>query len=125
MQVRSSHLIMRLEDTIEVLDAIGTLRQRLRVMMTKMPLNGLEVAQMMGIHRRTLSRWLRSEGISLRTVVNEARFGAEKQLLIDTNMCLAGISAALEFSEPAAFTRAFRRWSGTTPSAWRKKHFRR
>lgn len=116
---------MRLEDTIEVLDAIGTLRQRLRVMMTKMPLNGLEVAQMMGIHRRTLSRWLRSEGISLRTVVNEARFGAAKQLLIDTDMCLAGISAALEFSDPAAFTRAFRRWSGTTPSAWRKKHFRR
>src|SRR4051794_39728771 len=113
------------EDPVDVPDVTGTLRQRLRVMMTAMPLNGVEVAQMMGIHRRTLSRWLRSEGISLRMIANEARFGAAKQLLVDTDMSLAEISAALEFSEPAAFTRAFRRWSGTTPSAWRKKHRRR
>ncbi|WP_238179919.1 helix-turn-helix domain-containing protein, partial [Methylobacterium oxalidis] len=33
---------------------------------------------------------------------------------------LAQISAILHFSEPAAFTHAFRRWSGTTPSAWRQ-----
>ncbi|WP_431310832.1 hypothetical protein [Methylobacterium oxalidis] len=33
---------------------------------------------------------------------------------------MAQISAILHFSEPAAFTHAFRRWSGTTPSAWRQ-----
>jgi AraC-like DNA-binding protein len=36
---------------------------------------------------------------------------------------LTHIAAALDFSEPAAFTRAFRRWSGgVTPSAWRAQH---
>jgi AraC-like DNA-binding protein len=28
----------------------------------------------------------------------------------------------LDFSEPAAFTRAFQRWSGVTPSVFRKNH---
>ncbi|WP_147029534.1 helix-turn-helix domain-containing protein, partial [Methylobacterium oxalidis] len=38
----------------------------------------------------------------------------------DTSMNLGQISAALDFSEPAALTHAFRRWSGMTPSAWRR-----
>nr|WP_238179788.1 AraC family transcriptional regulator [Methylobacterium dankookense] len=32
------------------------------------------------------------------------------------------ISATLDFSEPSAFTQAFRRWSGVTPSSWRRDH---
>jgi AraC-like DNA-binding protein len=34
---------------------------------------------------------------------------------------LAQISAALDFSEPAAFTRAFQRWSGVSPSRLRSQ----
>jgi AraC-like DNA-binding protein len=43
-----------------------------------------------------------------------------KQLLADTSMSLTQISTALNFSEPAAFTHAFRRWSGMAPSIWRQ-----
>jgi AraC-like DNA-binding protein len=35
---------------------------------------------------------------------------------------IAQISAKLDFSEPAAFTRAFHRWSGDTPSDYRAEH---
>ena len=34
-------------------------------------------------------------------------------------MPLAQIAAALGYSEASAFTRAFRRWSGQTPTTWR------
>lgn len=100
---------------------MGTLSQHLRAMMTEHPLNAVAAAERIGIHRRTLSRWLQSEGTSFKRIADEARFGVAKQLLADTNMSLAEISAALGFSEPAAFTHAFRRWTGTTPSSWREK----
>jgi AraC-like DNA-binding protein len=53
-------------------------------------------------------------------VAGEVRYEIARQLLSDTGMSLGQISAVLDFSEPAAFTRAFRRWSGTSPSAWRE-----
>jgi AraC-like DNA-binding protein len=31
------------------------------------------------------------------------------------------IAAALDYADASAFTRAFRRWSGTTPAAWRAR----
>jgi len=66
-----------------------------------------------------LNRYLKAEGTAFRTVADEVRFGIARQLLEDTDLPLVEIAAALDFSEPAAFTRAFHRWSGSTPSAWR------
>jgi AraC-like DNA-binding protein len=96
------------------------IRRRLCTTTTQKPLSGLQVAHMLAMHRRTLSRRLKAEGTSYRLVANETRLGLAKQLLADTDMSLAQISATLDFSEPAAFTHAFRRWTGTTPSAWRR-----
>jgi AraC-like DNA-binding protein len=54
-----------------------------------------------------------------RAITNEIRFEIARQLLQDTQVPLAQIAAALGYSEASAFTRAFRRWSGQTPTAWR------
>jgi AraC-like DNA-binding protein len=35
---------------------------------------------------------------------------------------LAEISLALGYADPSAFTRAFRKWSGVPPQAWRDRH---
>jgi AraC-like DNA-binding protein len=37
-------------------------------------------------------------------------------------MELGEVASHLGYSEPSAFTRAFRRWSGESPSRWRQKH---
>ena len=71
------------------------------------------------MHRRTLDRHLKAAGTGFRTVANEVRFEVARHLVADTNIPLAQVSAALNFSEPAAFTRAFQRWSGVSPSALR------
>jgi AraC-like DNA-binding protein len=53
--------------------------------------------------------------------LDEVRFEVARHLVVDTNMPLVQISAVLDFSEPAAFTRAFQRWSGVSPSQLRSQ----
>ena len=79
-----------------------------------------DIADLLAIHRRTLSRRLKGDGAGYRDISNEIRFQIARQLLEDTEVPLGQIAAALDYSEASAFTRAFRRWSGETPSAWRR-----
>ncbi|AWN49873.1 AraC family transcriptional regulator [Methylobacterium terrae] len=100
-------------------------RRRVRSRATRSRIDRDEIAQALTLNPRTLCRRLRAEGPPFRSITNQTRLGIAKQLLADTTMGLAEISAALEFSEPAAFTHAFRRWTGTAPGAWRQDHQRR
>jgi AraC-like DNA-binding protein len=95
------------------------LRRVLRTELLKGPCTMAEIARRFSLHRRTLSRHLAREGVSFQQVTNEIRFAIACDLLTNTDMALDQISVVLRFSEPSAFTRAFRRWSGQTPSAWR------
>ncbi|GEP06927.1 AraC family transcriptional regulator [Methylobacterium oxalidis] len=96
------------------------LREYLQTAVTRQRCKAERVARQKLVTRRTLSRRLKAEGTSFKRLANEAQFRVAKQLLADTGMSLAQISDCLDFSEPAGFTHAFRRWSGTTPSAWRR-----
>jgi len=83
-----------------------------------------EVAQHFSVHRRTLNRRLRAEATHYRDLLNEVRYAIARQLVADTDIPLAQVSAAVHSSEPAAFTRAFQRWAGLPPSRLREKHKR-
>ncbi|MGX5773841.1 AraC family transcriptional regulator [Methylorubrum zatmanii] len=98
------------------------LRRYLRIQVTRQRCKAERVARMRLVHRRTLSRHLRAEGTTFRQLSNDAMFRVAMQLLADTSMTLTQISTALNFSEPAAFTHAFRRWSGMAPSIWRHEN---
>ncbi len=80
------------------------------------------VSGLFAIHRRTLNRRLKAQGTSFKRLVDESRYEIACQLLRDTQLTVTAIAAALNYSETAAFDRAFRRWSGTTPMAWRSAH---
>ncbi|MER2267949.1 AraC family transcriptional regulator [Methylobacterium oxalidis] len=116
----------RTEDHIRRLEAdqlctlTDKLREYLQTAVTRQRCKAERVARQKLVNRRTMSRRLRAEGTSFRQLANEAQFRVAKHLLADTSMSLAQISDCLDFSEPAAFTHAFRRWSGMTPSAWRR-----
>jgi AraC-like DNA-binding protein len=67
---------------------------------------------------RTLQRRLAEEGTTLSALVDEVR--RERGLAyLAANLPIAEVSYLLGFSEPRAFHRAFRRWTGETPQAWR------
>jgi AraC-like DNA-binding protein len=77
-------------------------------------------ARLLGVNRRTLARRLAREDTSFREVQQRARFSTAKDMLSGTDMPLAEIAIVLGYSDASAFTRAFHRWSGTSPSAWRR-----
>lgn len=78
-----------------------------------------QVAELLGMHPRTLSRRLQSLGTSFQQLVDEVRFGIARQMLEHTSIDVSEIAASLDYSDASAFTRSFRRWSGTTPALWR------
>jgi len=77
------------------------------------------VSELLGIHERVLRRRLHAEGTSIQQLIGNARFQVAQQLLKETQLPLAEIAASLQYSDATAFSRAFRTWANTTPSAWR------
>lgn len=78
-----------------------------------------EVAQVFGIHHRTLNRRLRESGWTFKALLDEVRHEIARQLLADTDLSVLELAAVLGYADDTAFTRAFKRWSGVPPSAWR------
>jgi AraC-like DNA-binding protein len=77
---------------------------------------------MLSLHPRTLNRRLEDCGTTLRHIIGEIRYEIAKQLLADSNMSVIAISTLLGYADASVFTRAFRRWSGMTPTAWRMQN---
>jgi AraC-like DNA-binding protein len=79
------------------------------------------VAHCLSTHPRTLNRNLRAEGTTFRKLLNEARFEVAQQLLSGTHINVSGIATALGYAETSAFSHAFHRMAGTSPSEWRTR----
>lgn len=77
-------------------------------------------AEMTGMSARTLQRSLTAEQTSFSAIVERVRFDAACADLVDENIPLAEIALKLGYSEQSAFSRAFRRWTGTTPGQFRR-----
>jgi AraC-like DNA-binding protein len=80
------------------------------------------VARLFAIEPRSLARRLAREKIEFRCLVEEVRYEIARQLISDTSLPMTEVAAILGYSEASAFTRAFRRWSDTTPRSWRAEH---
>jgi AraC-like DNA-binding protein len=78
-------------------------------------------AKRLGTSSRTLRRRLKDEGTSFHEVLDRARLELAKRYLKDPRMPLGEIGFLLGFSEPSAFHRAFKRWTGTTPLEHRER----
>jgi AraC-like DNA-binding protein len=84
-------------------------------------LNADDVAALFSMHSRTLNRRLADFGTSFRKLADETRYEVARQMLMTSTIEVSEIATALDYADASAFTRAFRRWSGTTPALWRKK----
>lgn len=77
------------------------------------------LADMLNISTRTLSRQLKECGTSYNKLLRQVQLERAMKYLNDTGMSVAKIADHLGYSEPGAFTRAFQRWVGASPLAWR------
>ncbi|WP_162271298.1 AraC family transcriptional regulator [Luteitalea pratensis] len=73
------------------------------------------MAEALGTTRRTLSRRLAAEGTSFRDLHDDVRAEFARVMLGDQGSSVADVAFFLDYSERAAFHRAFRRWTGQTP----------
>jgi AraC-like DNA-binding protein len=106
-------------------DFPGKIRSVLRTALITGHASAPEVATYFGMHRRTLNRHLNAFGIGFQDLVEEVRYEVARQMLEDSAMEVGQIAELLRYAAPGAFTRAFRRWSGTTPAAWRAARTRK
>lgn len=77
-----------------------------------------DVAKRLGIGARTLQRNLQSEGTSFADVLDGVRRDFALKTLADGGAGASDLAYTLGFSQPSAFFRAFKRWTGTTPALW-------
>jgi AraC-like DNA-binding protein len=79
------------------------------------------VARHLGVGARTLQRTLAARGLAYRQLVDDARWALAGPLVAATELPFEEIAERLGYGDAKAFRRAFRRWSGLSPSEARKK----
>jgi AraC-like DNA-binding protein len=80
-----------------------------------------DIAAALGTSGRTLRRRLSDEGQTFTGLLDEVRLTLAKEHIERRTMSLAELSYMLGFSEPSAFHRAFRRWTGSTPQGYARR----
>lgn len=78
------------------------------------------VAQALALSTRSLQRRLADEGTTWQALLEATRQRLACQHLADVRFSVTEVAFLLGFSDASAFTRAFRRWTGQSPSAWRQ-----
>jgi AraC-like DNA-binding protein len=73
------------------------------------------VAARLAVSRQTLYRQLKTEGVTFETVLDELRHKLAVHYLSGKRTSVNETAYLVGFSEPAAFSRAFKRWTGTNP----------
>jgi len=79
-----------------------------------------QAARLAGTSVRTLQRRLGAQGITYSQLLDDLRHDLAIFLLRDPGRQAAEVSNELGYRDPAIFTRAFRRWTGTTPGRFRE-----
>ena len=77
------------------------------------------VARSLGMSVRSLRRRMDAEGKTFNSVANDAQAIVAKNLLRSTERTIQEVAYELGFADTSSFHRAFKRWTGTTPLAYR------
>jgi AraC-like DNA-binding protein len=78
------------------------------------------LARGLNLSLRTLQRRLAKAGTSYSEILDEARRELALRYIAEDRMSIKETTYLLGFSEPANFTRAFRRWTGMSPTGYRQ-----
>jgi AraC-like DNA-binding protein len=120
-----SRLLQREIDALEIRhgdDFPEQVRSVLRTALVSGHAKADQIAALFSMHSRTLNRRLNAFGTGFQDVIDEIRFEIARQMLEDSAMEISRIASMLDYADASAFTRAFRRWSETTPARWRATH---
>ena len=116
----SSVLEAKAEELLKKLESSKSVRAHVERLLTQAIQRGDDlsmkrIGRELGLSRQTLFRRLRSENTTFEKVLDELRHRMALNYLNDEKMSVSQTSQLLGFSDPAAFSRAFKRWTGSSP----------
>jgi AraC-like DNA-binding protein len=83
--------------------------------------DSVQVASRLAMSQRTLRRRLQEQGATFQSLLDDARYEMARRNLLQTELDVSQIAFSLGYSDVGSFDRAFRRWSGMSPLAFRKE----
>jgi AraC-like DNA-binding protein len=116
-------LSQRADALLQELQASKTTRGRVETLLAATLHTGAvsmdAIADKLNVSRQTLYRNLKSEGVTFEQTLDELRRKLALSFLGDKRVSVNQTAYLVGFSEPAAFSRAFKRWTGQSPRALR------
>jgi AraC-like DNA-binding protein len=101
-------------------DIVTQVRRRILELLPSGPPTQTEIARALALSPRTLHRRLAETKTSFAELLDETRRELAGGYLQRTDYSIAEVAYLLGFAEVSSFNRAFRRWTGTPPSAVRR-----
>jgi AraC-like DNA-binding protein len=121
----SEVLTDRADELLKNLEMSKTTRGRVEALLIPMLHTGEATVEMiaskLGLSRQTLFRKLKAEGVTFERVLDELRHQLALYYLNGKKVPVNQTAYLVGFSEPAAFSRAFKRWTGSSPRMARLK----
>jgi AraC-like DNA-binding protein len=81
-----------------------------------------EIAAKLSMSVRTLRRRLKDSGTSFKDLLAETRRELGERYIQDNSMSLTEVAFMLGFSDSSSFSRAYKKWTGQSPSNYRSSH---
>jgi AraC-like DNA-binding protein len=120
--VLSRSLVARLEAELDLgTDALAELRRSVARHAHPARYSAAALARRMGMSLRSLQREAAALGTTVSRILEEVRIARARELLLDTSLSVDEVSFLVEYSERAAFGRAFKRATGETPVDYRRR----
>lgn len=102
--------------------SLSSMADRVRTLMLLRPIesiNEVEVARSLFVSKRTLARRLESEGTGYRQIREQFLEELARRYMLEPRQTVDTVAASLGYHDAAAFRKAFKRWTGTTPRSYR------
>jgi len=99
-------------------DVIALVRREIRAALPRGDATLARVARALRTSARSLQRRLGERGTTFQAIVDDARRALAEELLARQHATVTEAAFTTGFSDVAAFTRAFRRWTGSPPAEW-------
>lgn len=116
LERRASELLAAQDDDARLVERV---RDLIRLVRDPQSLRADDLAARLGTSSRALQRRLRARGTSLSSLLDETQKTMAIEAVRSSSAPLKQIADRLGFSEPSAFHRAFKRWTGKTPRDFR------